>query len=71
MSPKRACLEHLRAGESNRRQGASPVPQVRYPRGVPPYVQSSSGFAGGGNRAVSFRPMELDEATAAVHAARA
>jgi hypothetical protein len=47
------------------------VPRVRYPRGVPPYVQSSSGFAGGWNRAVSFRLMELDETTAAVHATRA
>jgi hypothetical protein len=39
--------------------------------GVPAYVQSSSGFGCGGYRAVSFRLMELDEATAAVHAARA
>jgi hypothetical protein len=46
------------------------VSRVRYPSGVGPHVQSSGGFVGGGNRAVSFRRMELDEATAAVHAAR-
>jgi hypothetical protein len=69
-SPKQACLEHLRAGESNRSQDARSRAAGALPPGVP--LRSVKQWIRG--RRESRRIvwlMELDEATAAVHAARA